>query len=99
MNFLKNIQEQPEHVRKIILWTVVIILGALFLFVWIQSIEIRVQEVKQEDETFKEFKPPDFNESLKNIPAIEMPELLDLSEEELNQLLEEELIEENEQPE
>ena len=43
MNFLKKIQQQPEHIRKLILWVVMVIigLGLIILWVWISSREIK----------------------------------------------------------
>jgi len=95
MNFLKKIQEQPEHIRKIIFWTVVIIVGVIFLFTWIYSLKIKIEEAKQQ-KVLEQLKPPKFEEEL-NLPQVEMPEIPELSEEELKQL--EEMLKESEQTE
>ncbi|HHE76495.1 MAG TPA: hypothetical protein ENL27_00700 [Candidatus Parcubacteria bacterium] len=35
MNLLKNLQQQPEHIKKIIIWTITIIIGIALFVLWI----------------------------------------------------------------
>jgi cell division protein FtsN len=95
MNILKKIQEQPKGVRKVIFWTIIIILGIFFLFAWVENIKVRVEQAKQE-RVLEKLKPPEFEENLRPIPKIEVPKFPELSEEELKKL-EEELIKESQQ--
>ena len=80
MNFLKGIQEQPKHIRKIIFWTIVVILGVFFLFTWIESVKVRIEGAKQEKI---------FEKDIEAFPKIEMPEFSIFNEEELEQPKEE----------
>ncbi|MCH8741407.1 hypothetical protein IH779_00715 [Patescibacteria group bacterium] len=88
MSFLKKIQNQPEGTRKIFLWIIIIILGFTFLFVWVQSLRQRLKGT-QEQSVWKELRPPQFEEKIKNLPKIEVPEFPEISEEELKALEEE----------
>lgn len=69
MNFLKKVQTLPESKKKIILWSVVIIIGLALFILW----------VKNAQEKFKIFQGgglnlPSLREELKGMPKIEMPE-------------------------
>src|SRR4030042_2920725 len=97
MSVLKKIQGQPLYVRKIIFWIIVIILAITFLFVWIYSIRIKLEETKQKN-FFDEANFPKFQEELDSLPKIESPAIPELSEEELKQLEEELMKEQGEQP-
>ena len=88
MNFLKKIQNQPEGTRKIFLWIIIIILGFAFLFAWVQSLKQRL-EGTQGQSIWEELKPPQFEEKVKNLPKIEIPEFPEIGEEELKALEEE----------
>ena len=95
VSFLKKIQDQPKHTRKIIFWVIVIVIGTIFLFTFIYSLKTRIEKIRPR-EIFQQYKPPTFEEDLKSIPKMEIPEFPKLSEEELKQL-EEALIKESEQ--
>jgi len=43
VDFIKKLQKQPEHIRKIILWSVVIIVGLVLAVLWIHN---SYQEIK-----------------------------------------------------
>ena len=53
VDFIKKLQKQPEHIRKIILWSVVIIVGLVLVVLWIHN---SYQEIKnlQSKEIIKE---------------------------------------------
>ena len=97
ISFLKKIQDQPKSTRKIIFWIIVIIIGTIFLFTFIYSLKIRIETINPR-KIFEQYKPPTFEEDLKKIPKIEIPEFpeIELSEEALKEL-EEALMEEIEQ--
>lgn len=72
MNILNKFRSQPERVRKIILWSVVIVLGLSLLTWWVKSIQERLAN----------FESKNFMESLE-MPEVETPEIetQELSEE------------------
>ena len=75
MRFFEKIQQLPEKKRKIILWSVIIILGAGLLFWWVNNLQKRVTGFPSEQ----------LLESL-NLPEIEMPEIPEFSPEQLEKL-------------
>ncbi|KPJ55223.1 hypothetical protein AMJ47_01845 [Parcubacteria bacterium DG_72] len=87
MDFIKKLQKKPEHEKKIILWTVLIIVGLLFLLLWIYMSQKSIRELKTED-IIEQMNIP----QKEDIPKIERP-----SEEDLKEL--EELINQLEQAE
>lgn len=93
ISFLKKIQNQPKHIRKIIFWVTIIIIGIILLLTWIQGVKTRIKEVEPR-KMFEQLKPSTFGEDLENIPKIELPEFPEISEEEFKKL-EEELIKES----
>lgn len=66
MGVLQKLQNQPEHIRKVILWTVVIVICLGLLVWWVISSSQKI----------KEFKKEEFIEQL-NFPVLEeeLPEL------------------------
>ena len=46
MSFLKKIQDQPKNVRKAIFWLIVILIGIIFLFTWVQVFKTRIGQSK-----------------------------------------------------
>ena len=95
MDIIRKIQNQPEKIRKIILWSIIVFLGFIFLFLWMKSLRARLEATK-EGNIFEELKLPQFEEKIKNLPKTEIPTPSPLSEEELK-ILEEELLKESEQ--
>ena len=97
-DFLKKIQSQPEHIRRIILWSVVIVIGLGFFFLWLHSVNIRLKTF-QKEKFFESIGVPQLKEELKETPKMEFPEIKipEPSEEELKKL--EELMKEAEKQE
>lgn len=94
MEFLKKIQNLPEAKRKLILWTIVVIL-ALVLFVWwVQGVQKTLKSFRKE-ELRQHLQLPVLEEELKKLPKFEMPqfETPEISEKEWEEL-EKELSEE-----
>ena len=95
MNIIGKIQNQPERIRKIILWSVIVFLGFIFLFLWIQSLKSRLEATKERN-IFEELQVPQLEKKVESLPKVEIPESPPFSEEELKKL-EEELLKESEQ--
>ena len=62
MNFLDKLRKQPEHIRKLILWITVVILGLILAVLWINSSYKKIQELKSQN-VIEEL----------NLPSLEMP--------------------------
>jgi len=80
--FLHKVQNLPPNIRKFILWSIIVILGLALLFWWFNNFQKNIAG----------FQGGQFIEGL-NLPEIKMPQLPEISEEELNKL--KEAIEEN----
>lgn len=84
MTFLKKIQNLPEEKRRIILWSIVIIVGFFIFALWIKNTQGKLKSFPKE-----ESKIPSLRQELQGLPRIELPEI---NEEELKKL--EEIIKE-----
>ena len=62
MNPLDKLRKQPKHIRKLILWIVVVVLGLILVVLWINSSYKKIQELKSQD-VIEEL----------NLPNLEMP--------------------------
>ena len=62
MSFIKKLQRQPEYIRKMILWAVVIIVGLVLAILWINSLYKGIQKLESQN-IIQEL----------NVPKIEMP--------------------------
>ena len=74
MNFLKKIQSLPEKKRRIILWTVVIILGLSLSFFIIRNLQKKLEDFKMQE------MKNDLNLEKLDIPKIEIPSNLNAKE-------------------
>ena len=69
MKFLTKLQSSPERTRKIILWTVVILIGLVLLILFIRNFQQRLEKFEMEE--FKEeLNLPHLEEELKNLPKL-----------------------------
>jgi len=78
-NLLLKIQGLPEPKRKIIFWTIMVVLALVLLSFYIKNVQKRLKGVEPE-EFKKEVQLPSLEEDLKKllkieIPKIEMPEI------------------------
>lgn len=89
MKFLEKLQKLPEGQRKIILWSVTIIIGLLFFVFYFQNLKLRLKNIREE-EIREQLKIPEFQEKLKELPKIEIPEIEipEISEEEWEEMKE-----------
>jgi len=66
LDFIKKLQSQPKHIRKFILWSIVIILGLILSVLWINSSYKKIQELKSqnviEELDFPDLEMPVINE-------------------------------------
>jgi len=62
---LQKLQNQPEYIRKIILWAVVIVVGFSLLIWWSKNFQQRI----------KSFKGEGFQKELKELPKLEIPKI------------------------
>lgn len=62
MNFLDKLRKQPKHIRKLILWITVVILGLILAVLWINSSYKKIQELKSQN-VIEEL----------NLPKLEIP--------------------------
>jgi len=76
MSLSGKIQKLPLRIRKIILFTVVIIIGIVLVWAWTESFN-RSFRGFQKEEMMKEFKIPSLKEKIKeDFPRLEIPEIL-----------------------
>lgn len=76
MDFLKRFQKQPIHVRKLILWIIVIIVAFILGSWWVYSSLLKIKEFSKEG-LIKGVNLPAFGEELKKLPKIEIPDYTD----------------------
>jgi len=73
LGILEKLRRQPEHVRKIILWSVVILVGFVLLFFWVKNFSKRIKSF--EGQNFLDLiKLPKFQEEIKKIELPKIPE-------------------------
>ena len=74
MTFLEKIRNLPGTRKKIIFWSLIIIIGLGLLLLYFKNIQNNIKKLKSIN--FKEeLKMPDFSEGLKDLPKIEMPKI------------------------
>jgi len=71
---LQKLQNQPEYIRKIILWSVVVVIGFSILIWWSKRFQQRIKSFKGEGFQ-KELKIPSFNKKLEELPKLEIPKI------------------------
>ena len=73
MDFLKKIQNQPEHIRKIILWAIVIIVALILGSWWIYSSYWKIKKFPKE-----EFINPVKKEFFNGVKELELPQFKEI---------------------
>lgn len=68
MEFLRKLQSQPPHIRKLIFWAIIIVLAVVMGFWWFKSTQQRLSNF-QEEEFIRNMQFPEIK-----FPAIEFPE-------------------------
>jgi hypothetical protein len=82
MKFLEKLQSLPLKTRKVILWSIIVIVGLTLLFFWLGNIQKTIKGFEKK-EIMKEINLPPLKEEFKEIPKVEIPEI---SQEELLEL-------------
>jgi len=70
LDFLNKVRNQPEHVRKIILWVIVIITALILAGWWIYSSYWKIKNFPKE-----EFINPVKKEFFNGVKELELPQL------------------------
>lgn len=91
--FLKNLPNQPLRTRKIILWSIVIIISIGFFFLWLHGVKVKTGSFQKEN-FLKSINVPNLGEKLQEMPSTDLPENSGPNQEELKKL--EEMIKEME---
>jgi len=73
-DLIKKIQELPEFKRKIILWSIIVILGLGLFSLYFKNIQRKLSSFEGE-ELKEELKLPALEEELKKLPKIETPKI------------------------
>lgn len=71
MGKLQDVQNQPENVKKTILWVTVIILTIVLLFFWGKNVGQRFKDINIEG-VRKDFDIPALQDELKNLPNFDI---------------------------
>jgi len=82
--FIKRLQNLPEKKRKIIFWSVIIIIGLSLFILYIKTVNQRIKNFSGE-KFIQELKTPPLKEEFKSIPNFQMKENI----EELGKILKE----------
>ncbi len=67
MDILQKIRNQPKHIRKIIFWSALILLGLGLLFFWSKDLSKKFDGLKNK-KFLEEFKISEFKAELNKIP-------------------------------
>ena len=71
---LQKLQNQPENIRKIILWAIVLLVGFLLMIWWGKSFQQRIKSFEEKGSQ-KESGPSFLNKELKEFLKLEIPEV------------------------
>ncbi len=74
MNILEKIQTLPEGRKRVIFWSVVIVISLVLLTVYLKSVQRRLKSFET-GKIEEELRLPPLEEELKGMPKIEMPEI------------------------
>ncbi len=88
MTFLQKLQKLPEDQKKVILWSVVIIIALITLSWWGTNFKNKLKNFNSENLN-EQLQIPELKEEFENLPKFEMPEMPEvpeLTDEELQQL-------------
>jgi glucan phosphoethanolaminetransferase (alkaline phosphatase superfamily) len=85
MTFLDKIRNQPESRRKIILWSIMIVMGLALFFVFLKSAQKNLKRF--ESSNFGAMiKMPDFSQALKSLPDLSNDENFKKLEQEIEKI-------------
>jgi type II secretory pathway component PulM len=78
-DFIKKIQDLPEKKRKILLWTIIAVLGITLFIFYVKNISQRIKSFQGRN-IIEELKIPSLKQEIENIPTPEMPTTEELEE-------------------
>lgn len=78
-DFVKKIQSLPEEKRKIILWTIIAVLGICLFIFYVKNISQRIKSF-QKEKIIEELKIPSLKKEIESIPKPEMPKMPETKE-------------------
>ena len=76
MNILDKLQKQPESIKKMILWLILIIVGTGLAIYWVYSFRQKIKEFPK-GAFIEELNLPLLEEKVKELPEIEILEELE----------------------
>lgn len=65
-DFIKKLQNKPEHIRKLILWIIVIITGLILVILWAINVSWSIKKF-QEENLYNQLNLPALEEELQDI--------------------------------
>jgi uncharacterized membrane protein YvbJ len=71
VDILQEIQNLPEQKKKIILWSVIIIIGVILLSFWFNNLQKKIKSFEME-ELKEDLEIPSLEEELKNLPELKI---------------------------
>ena len=80
MNFLLKLQNLSAGTRKIILWSVVIVIGLGLLTFWFKNLQQRLKAF-QPEEFIEGLNIPAFEKEIEKLPEFKMPEMGEIDQE------------------
>ena len=96
MDFIEKLQNKSEREKKIIIWTVLIVIGLILLLLWVYNSKRNIGSLKTEDIIEQIELPAEAEEDIRKAKESTTEDLKEL-EELLNQLEQESLKQENAQ--
>ncbi len=101
MDFLEKLQNQPSYKKKIIIWCVIVVIGALLLILWGTSFQKKLKSFQGKG-FIENFNMPDLKAKMDSIPAMQIPGVDEKSvkkvEEEINNAEKEQNQQDNQKP-
>ena len=78
-DFIKKIQGLPERKRRIILWTIISVLGICLSIFYVKNISKSIKNF-QKEELIEELNIPSLKKEIENLPKPETPQTDELEE-------------------
>jgi len=86
LDFLNKLRNQPEHIKKIILWATVVIIGLIMLVLWWFFIFQKTIKSFNSEKLKENFNIQGLEDQIQNLQKVELPKI---SEEDAKKIEEE----------